>query len=311
MQDSKNKFSVKFRGVRGSYPTPDLSFMKYGGNTACVEVNVNNHLIFLDAGTGIINAGNDMLKDYISSSHNEDMTATVLLSHLHQDHIQGIPFFKPVFVRSSLINLVSNVEYGKQLDETISELLFDETFPLDLADISADINFFNINDNYILVFQEDADVPEIIKVDTDDDYLPQDGEVVISCLKLNCHPKRGVMVYKIAYQDKSIVYATDKEGYVGGDRKLSMFARNTDLLIHDAQYTTDEYLSAYVSKQGYGHSTFDMALEAYSQSHAKSLAFFHLDPNYTDEMLIEIENHYTKTCNNVFIPKEGQEITIL
>ena len=148
-------------------------------------------------------------------------------------------------------------------------------------------------------------------VDTDDDYLPQEGEVVISCLKLNCHPKRGVMVYKIAYQDKSIVYATDKEGYVGGDRKLSMFARNTDLLIHDAQYTTDEYLSACISKQGYGHSTFDMALEAYSQSHAKSLAFFHLDPNYTDEMLIEIENHYTKTCNNVFIPKEGQEITIL
>lgn len=311
MKNSKNRFTVKFRGVRGSYPTPESSFLQYGGNTSCIEVNVNNHLIFLDAGTGIIRAGNDLLKDYMASAKEENITATLLLSHLHQDHIQGFPFFKPIFIRSSLINLVSNVEYGKQLDETISELLFDETFPLDLADISADINFFNINDNYILVFQEDADVPEIIKVESDMDYIPEGEEVVISCLKSGSHPKCGVLVYKISYKDKSIVYATDKESYAGGDLKLAMFAQETDLLIHDSQYSTEEYMNPCLSKQGYGHSTFDMAMEAFSQSHAKSLAFFHLDPNYTDEILLEIENHYTKTCNNVFIPREGQEIIIL
>lgn len=136
-----------------------------------------------------------------------------------------------------------------------------------------------------------------------------EDEVVVSCLKSNSHPKDGVMLYKIAYRDKSVVYATDKESFVGGDKRLAMFARETDLLIHDAQYTTDEYINSCVSKQGYGHSTFDMALEASSQAHAKQLAFFHLDPNYNDDMLHEIENHYNK--RNAFIAKEGQEIVLL
>ena len=94
-------------------------------------------------------------------------------------------------------------------------------------------------------------------------------------------------------------------------KKLVLFARDTDLLIHDSQYTSEEYLNPYFSKQGYGHSTFDMALEAFSQSKAKSLAFFHLDPNYNDEFLLEIENHYTENCKSCFIPKEGQEIVLL
>ena len=90
-----------------------------------------------------------------------------------------------------------------------------------------------------------------------------------------------------------------------------MFARGTDLLIHDSQYTSEEYLNSYFSKQGYGHSTFDMALETFSQAKAKSLAFFHLDPNYSDEFLLDIEKHYTHNCSDCFIPKEGQEIVLL
>ena len=92
---------------------------------------------------------------------------------------------------------------------------------------------------------------------------------------------------------------------------MVLFARDTDLLIHDSQYTTEEYLNPYFSKQGYGHSTFDMALETFSQAKAKSLAFFHYDPNYNDEFLLNIENHYTDKCKDCFFPKEGQEIVIL
>ena len=150
----------------------------------------------------------------------------------------------------------------------------------------------------------------MVKIENDEDYIPEGEEVVISCLKSNSHPKQGVMIYKIAYKDKSLVYATDTEGYVGANKKLVLFARDTDLLIHDAQYTSEEYLNAYFSKQGYGHSTFDMALETFSQAKAKSLAFFHFDPNYNDEFLLEIENHYTENCKNCFIPKEGQEIVL-
>ena len=78
MRDSKGKFIVQFRGVRGSHPTPDFNFLEYGGNTSCIEVNVNGHLIILDAGTGIIKSGNELIKDYIAASHKESINATIL-----------------------------------------------------------------------------------------------------------------------------------------------------------------------------------------------------------------------------------------
>lgn len=311
MYNSENKFSIKFRGIRGSYPKPDYNFLKYGGNTACVEINVNNHLIILDAGTGIIKLGQDLIKDYISDSYRQDINATILLSHPHLDHIQGLPFFQPLHLKSSNINIIGSSDYTSGIDEVISQLVFEKSFPLDLADVAANLNFGDINDSYALIFNPESYIPELQKIETDEDATPVDDEVVVSCLKSQSHPKDGVMIYKIAYKDKSVVYATDKESFVGGDKRLAMFARNADLLIHDAQYTTDEYINSCISKQGYGHSTFDMALEAFSQSHAKSLAFFHLDPNYNDEMLLEIENHYNNICNASFIAKEGQEIILL
>lgn len=311
MQSSENKFSIKFRGVRGSYPKPDYNFLKYGGNTSCIEINVNNHLIILDAGTGIIKLGQDLIKEYITDSYKKDINATILLSHTHLDHIQGLPFFQPLHIKSSNINIIGCSDYTKGIDEVISSLLFEKSFPLDLADIAASVNFGEISDSFALVFNPDSYLPELQKIESEEDTLPVEDEVVVSCMKCQSHPKNGVYVYKVAYKDKSVVYATDKESFVGGDKKLAMFARGTDLLIHDSQYTTDEYINSCVSKQGFGHSTFDMALEAFSQSHAKSLAFFHLDPNYNDEMLQEIENHYNNICNSSFIAKEGQEIQLL
>ena len=91
-----------------------------------------------------------------------------------------------------------------------------------------------------------------------------ENEVLITCYRSYAHPQEGVMIYKITYQGKTLVYATDKESYSGGDKKLANFARNCDLLIHDAQYTTEDYLDSYSPKQGYGHSTFDMAIECKS-----------------------------------------------
>lgn len=311
MRESKGKFIVKFRGVRGSHPTPDFQFLEYGGNTACIEVNVNGHLIILDAGTGIIKCGSDLIKDYVSQFHKEPISATILLSHVHNDHIQGLPFFKPIHINTSNINVVGFSDYEDGLDSVISQLVFDKSFPLNVNDLNAKISFYDINDNYALVFRNNEIMPEMIKIEKDEDYLPQGDEVVVSCLKSNSHPKDGVMIYKIAYKDKSLVYATDTEGFVGANKKLVMFSRNTDLLIHDAQYTTEEYLNSYFSKQGYGHSTFDMALETFSQANAKQLAFFHFDPNYNDEFLQNIENHYTENCQDCFVPKEGQEIVIL
>lgn len=311
MYNSENSFSVKFYGVRGSYPKPDYNFLKYGGNTSCVKISVNGHLIILDAGTGIIKLGQELIKEKIISPRDNEINATVLLSHMHSDHIQGLPFFQPVHDKTSNINIIGSSDYTKGIDIMISQLLFDKTFPLNLSELSANVSFGEINDSHALVFSHHSPIPELQKYEQEEDILPVEDEVIVTCLKSQAHHKEGVLMYKIAYKDKSVVYVTDKESYVGGDKRLAMFARDTNLLIHDAQYTTEEYINSAHPKQGYGHSTFDMALETFSQSHAKALAFFHLDPNYNDEMLQEIESHYSNIGCNAFIAKEGQEIVIL
>ena len=196
------------------------------------------------------------MKEYAAQFHKEPINATIFLSHVHNDHIQGLPFFKPLHINTSKINIVGFSEYEEGLDGVISNLIFDKSFPLGLNDLNAKLSFYDINDNYALVFNDDSEIPEMIKIQSDEDYIPQGEEVVVSCLKSNSHPKDGVMIYKIAYKDKSIVYATDTEGFVGANKKLVLFSRDTDLLIHDSQYTSEEYLNPYFSKQGYNHSIY-------------------------------------------------------
>ena len=111
------EFKIKFRGVRGSYTVADTNFLKYGGNTACVEVNVGGHLIILDAGTGLISLGNELMKKYIESgttlSDREPVKCTILLSHIHLDHIQGFPFFRPTHLSSTKMALLGGVGYNE------------------------------------------------------------------------------------------------------------------------------------------------------------------------------------------------------
>ena len=105
-----DEFKIKFRGVRGSYPVPDKDFLKYGGNTSCVEVRVGGHLIILDAGTGLISLGNELMQKYIESgttiTDRTPVKCTILLSHIHLDHIQGFPFFRPCHLASTRMCLM-------------------------------------------------------------------------------------------------------------------------------------------------------------------------------------------------------------
>ena len=151
---------------------------------------------------------------------------------------------------------------------------------------------------------------ELKKVTDFNDIQPKKNEVIIIPVKLNSHPNFGVMCYKILYKNKSIVYATDTECYSGGNKKLELFAKGTDLLIHDSQYTSEDYLSAAAPKQGFGHSTFNMAFDTAQAAKVKQLAFFHFDPSYNDEKLGIIENFYKNKNKNCFLAKEGQEICL-
>jgi len=307
-----SEFKVKFRGVRGSYPVADEKFLKYGGNTSCVEVNVGGHLIILDAGTGLINLGAELMTKYIESgstiTERTPVKATILISHIHQDHILGIPFFKPMHLASTKLCLFGGVAQDEKLETELSRLLFTKTFPLDLGDIAAELKIQDLNEtNYIIL--RNGETPVVTRVYDFYSKEHSQDDVIISCYKSFAHPQNGVFVYKITYKGKSLVYATDKESYPGGDKKLIKFARNCDLLIHDAQYTTEDYLSLYTPKQGFGHSTYEMALDAKNQIGAEKLVFFHFDPSYNDDKLDELAAEFEK--EDAIMAKEGLEIDLL
>lgn len=308
-------FTVKFRGIRGSFPTPNKGFLEIGGNTSCVEVNVGGHLIILDAGTGIISLGNELMKKHIASS--DDMfqrtpvNAVILLSHIHADHIQGLNFFKPLGILTSKIRVFGSSDYGESLRDNLHTLLYGKSFPVSLNDISADFLISNINESEVLIFSEDNPIPIRKRVISADDIIPTGNDVVVNCMKSYAHGTEGVMIYKISYRGKTMVYATDKESYVGGDKKLAFFARNANLLIHDSQYTGEDYMSPIAPKQGFGHSTFEMAIETAKAAQVERLAFFHFDPSYDDEKLKNIEKYYKAQFEGCFMAYEGYETNLL
>lgn len=306
-----SEFSLKFKGVRGSYPLPDRNFLKYGGNTACIEVNVGGHLILLDAGTGLISVGDELMERHITSGFSPEertpIRATVLLSHIHQDHIQGFTFFRPLHLNSTNINVFGKVAEEENLSEELSNILFGKSFPLDMKDIAGNLNITNLKEGEMIILRHGCE-PIIAKTHENGQW----EDVVIESYKSFAHPQDGVAIYKISYKGKSVVYATDKESFLGGDKKLIDFARNCNILIHDAQYTTEDYLNQYSPKQGYGHSTFDSAIEVQRQANAEKLVFFHFDPSYNDEKLDRIKEHYeSQFTDKVLVAQENLELEIL
>lgn len=302
--DNKD-FKIKFRGVRGSYPVVNPKFKEYGGNTSCVEVNINGHLIILDAGTGIIPLGEELTRiSHIDETVEKPKTITVLLSHLHQDHIQGLNFFAPINVPDFKISIFGLATPESTLLDDLKELVWGKSFPVNFSDLPSKIRVQNALENKKIIINDDME------------FASQGGEeqggndIVITCMKSNSHPQNGVMVYKISCGGKSLVYATDKESYVGSDKRMALFARKADVLIHDSQYTSEDYLSLTSSKQGFGHSTYDMAVETAQVSQIKQLIFFHYAPNYDDNKLSKIENTYSVKYPNTVCSKEGLEICL-
>ena len=306
MTKTQTDFSVKFRGTRGSYPTAKANFLKFGGNTACVEVRCGKQLIILDAGTGIIDVGIDEIKNSIINQEKEPLQATIFLSHIHQDHIQGLQFYKPLFIPSSTINLFGLNTNDENLKDTLKAILFDKVFPLGIDDIRSNFNIDNFSQNDVVVISQNGEIKtydildENIKTEIDD--------IVVSAYKTAAHPKCGCLCIKIQYKGKTLVYATDKESYIGADKKFIQFAYGCDCLIHDAQYTYQDYINPIQPKQGYGHSTFEMAIETAQLAKAKKLFFFHYDPDYDDNKLSMLENEFSKNNENTYFAKENIEI---
>jgi len=305
---NEHDFKIKFRGTRGSYPTPKLDFLKFGGNTACIEVYCGNRLIILDSGTGIIDVGIDEIKNSIISQEKKPHQAVIILSHIHQDHIQGLQFYKPLFIPSSKIDLFGPVNNGENLKDTLETILFDKVFPLGLDEIRSNFNIQNFTQNDVIILSQNGETKKFDNLD--ENININEDDVVITAYKTTAHPKNGCLCIKIEYNQKTLVYATDKESYVGADKKFIQFAHNCDCLIHDAQYTYQDYINPIQPKQGFGHSTFEMAIETALGSKAKKLFFFHYDPEYNDNKLKMLEDEFSINRKNIYFAKENYEIIL-
>jgi ribonuclease BN (tRNA processing enzyme) len=223
--------------------------------------------------------------------------------------LQGFTFFRPLHIPSSQVNVFGNVNYNESLADELAQLLFGKSFPLDLGDIAGNLNIKDLNEIEGIILRQ-GEPPIIKRIETPEDAKIEGEDVLITCYRSYAHPQEGVLIYRIAYKDKVLVYATDKESYEGGDKKLAKFARNCNLLIHDAQYTTEDYMDMYLPKQGYGHSTFDMAVECKKQANAEKLVFFHFDPSYDDNKLNSIKEQY-ETNSDIILAQEGMEISLM
>jgi ribonuclease BN (tRNA processing enzyme) len=281
--------------------------MHYGGNTPCVEVQVGGHTVILDGGTGIIGLGQQLV-----SRHDESgvpLNLTLLFSHLHHDHTQGFPFFAPVYMSTTCLHVFVPSIYEVPGSDILVNLMTPPQFPLPFQSLEGKVTIRDIYEYEMVRLGESAGDVDVIDTGSLDF---QDDGVFIRALRSYAHPQ-CVMIYRIEWQGKSLVYATDIEGYQGGDQRLIEFARNADVLIHDAQYRDDHYLGMMASvpvTQGFGHSTVAMACEIAKAAGVGNLVLFHHDPHYPDSEISLMENEAAALFENTVAAREGQEIMI-
>jgi phosphoribosyl 1,2-cyclic phosphodiesterase len=305
---------IKFWGVRGSIPCPGPKTVRYGGNTMCIEIRFfdPDRLFVIDAGSGIRELGNDiMANDYPKGNIQTD----ILLTHTHWDHIMGFPFFTPLFIPGSDLRVFGPVDFIKneKLEKIVGGQLEYKYFPINHGELSANLEYIDSREG-------------IIDLGYD--------EIKLTAKYLN-HPIL-CFGYKFEYKDKIICTAYDTEpfqnlfflspddpGYdesrckegeeiaIELNQNVNDFFAGADLLIHDAQYTEEEYKA---SKVGWGHTSMEYAINAAKQAGVKKLALVHHEPLYSDE---KIDGLAKKLCNpsklngmEAFFVKEGMEINI-
>ncbi|MBI9103314.1 MAG: MBL fold metallo-hydrolase [Spirochaetales bacterium] len=306
---------IKFRfwGVRGSTPCPGPDTVKYGGNTACIEFRFGEEekLVILDAGSGLRQLGNNLMKTELPKG---PMNIELLLSHTHWDHIMGFPFFTPIYIPGTTINVRGPVTYEEDgLDKIIGDQLSYRYFPVKHSELSADIKYYPLKESTFEI-----------------------GDGIFTTTKYLNHPIL-CLGYRFEYKGKSIVTAYDTEPFTNlfptdpedpdydqmaaeeGDLvakeendKIMNFMRGADILIHDSQYTKEEY---YKSFQGWGHSTYEYVINMAHKAGVKKVYFFHHDPLRTDKQLDDLLELYRekvkgKTNLKLELAREGQEITL-
>ena len=249
---------VRIWGCRGSVAAPGADTVRYGGNTSCVEVLLDSgHVLVLDAGTGMRPLGVHMQRQLPAELH-------VLLTHLHLDHLQGLGFFRPLFMPGLDIHIWGPTSPVQKLAERIAMYLSPPLFPVHLDDVPSNLTFH--------------DAPE--------------ADVTIGSARVRAGKvqHQGPTVgYRIEEHGRVFVYLPDHEPSLGTELRLVSpewmsghdIARGADLLFHDAQYRNDEY----PSHVGWGHSSISDVVEFARKADVETLVLFHHDPTHSDDEL--------------------------
>ncbi len=271
--------SIRFWGVRGSIATPGPETAGVGGNTSCVEIVAGASRLVLDAGTGLRRLGNELLRA-------GPVDVTLLLSHVHWDHIQGLPFFAPIYTPGTRIHVVSGAN-GTPTRDVLRRQMGAPVFPVDLSDVPAALSYLEVRDRQRFVA----------------------GEAEVTAVRAN-HPDQ-VYAYRIEHRGRAVVYATDTEHYRCVDPRLVALARNADVLIYDAQYLPSEYAGeGGMSRVGWGHSTWEAAVELARAAGVGKLVLFHHDPSRDDAGVAMIEALAQSQFADTVAAREGLTITV-
>jgi phosphoribosyl 1,2-cyclic phosphodiesterase len=260
--------TVKFWGTRGSIPVSGSDFVRYGGNTSCVAISSDTgHLFILDAGSGIRPLGLELGK----AAAQPGATPTsgyLLLSHSHWDHIQGFPFFRPAFAKNARFNIIGCCEEAQTLVTLLAGQMDHCYFPVQLDNLPAHLSFHALCEG---------------------DYQLDGAELAVLVQK-HTLPSTA---FRLKLGDQTIVYASDNEpinppshsdkllGFDVIEERFVDFCRGADLLVHDSQYTMEEY----PSHVGWGHNVPEVAVDTAILAGVKRLVLFHHDPEHTDEQL--------------------------
>ncbi len=296
---------LKFWGVRGSIAVPGPSTVKYGGNTSCLEISFGeNQSFIIDCGTGLRELGMVLAKQVPLVKH-------VFLTHTHSDHINGIPFFVPCFIKGNTIHFHGPANPGDSLKDILYKQMSFSFFPIQMDQLGAEFTFEEMTEG-----EHDIEGVHIKTMFTHHSILclayrfEYEGKSIVTIY--DCEPYSP----KVAPEMPDLLGEPDEEEVqeycdMLNDR-FTAFAQGADLLVHDSQYTDEEY----PSRLGWGHATYEYCTELAKKAGVKRLVYFHHEPMRNDEQMQVLEDKWVQKVKDdgapmeVVVAKEGMEIEV-